>query len=113
MTSLKQKKPEKILIADDLYILWKDGHESRYIFFQLRNDCPCAVCIDELTGKKVLKPETIPVDIHIRHSEYVGNYAFRIHWSDGHNSGLYTFKSLRDKCACSICKASPLSSTPV
>jgi len=27
--------------------------------------------------------------------EPVGNYAIRIHWSDGHNTGLYTYEYLR------------------
>lgn len=90
-----QHKPETILIGTDLYILWKDGKESHLSFFDLRNLCPCAHCIDELTGQKVLDPKTIPNSIRIRNCEYVGNYALRIFWSDGHNSGIYSFKQLR------------------
>jgi ATP-binding protein involved in chromosome partitioning len=52
--------------------------------------------VDELTGKKVLDPKSIPANIHIRKCEYVGNYAIRIDWSDGHNSGIYAFRFLRD-----------------
>ena len=100
---LKRRKPETILARDDLYILWKDGHESRYPFFMLRDSCPCASCIDEMTGEKTLKTTEIPSNIRIRQSEYIGNYALRINWSDGHNTGLYSFKYLRALCACSIC----------
>jgi DUF971 family protein len=30
--------------------------------------------------------------------QLVGNYALRIHWSDGHHQGLYTWRHLRDLC---------------
>ena len=43
----------------------------------------------------MLKPESVPKHVHASGSEYVGNYALRIHWSDGHNTGLYNFKHLR------------------
>ena len=50
----------------------------------------------ELTGKKVLDPKTIPEGIHIKKADYVGNYALRIIWSDGHDAGIYAFRFLRD-----------------
>ena len=52
--------------------------------------------MDELTGRKTLDPKTIPADIHIQKCEYVGNYAIRIDWSDRHNTGIYSFRFLRD-----------------
>ena len=52
--------------------------------------------VDELTGKKVLDPSSIPADIHIRKAEYVGQYAIRFDWSDGHESGIYAFRFLRE-----------------
>lgn len=103
--SLKRRKPETILVGNDLYILWRDGHESHYSFFMLRDQCPCASCVDELTGEKQLNPAHIDPNIRIRHSDYVGNYALRINWSDGHNTGLYSFKFLRSVCPCSLCQS--------
>ena len=88
-------KPEKILLAEDLYILWKDGTESHISFFKLRDFCPCASCIDEITGEKTLDTNSIPKDIHPLSSEYVGNYALRIQWSDKHDTGIYHFKMLQ------------------
>ena len=100
---IKRRKPETILVQNDLYILWRDGHESRYPFFRLRDMCPCASCVDEMTGEKTLRTTDIPSDIRIRQSEYIGNYALRINWSDGHNTGLYSFKFLREICTCALC----------
>ncbi len=93
----KKNKPEKILLSDDLYILWRDGHESRYGFFDLRDACPCASCVDEITGEKTLDSSSIPDDIHVESCEYVGNYALRIRWSDNHDTGLYHYRMLREK----------------
>ncbi len=37
--------------------------------------------------------------------EPVGNYAIRINWSDGHNSGIYSYEHFRRICPCDECKA--------
>ena len=97
MLKIKKKaKPEKILLGDEVYILWQDGEESHISFFDLRAACPCASCIDELSGKKPLNTASIPKDIYSLRSEYVGNYALRIYWSDNHDTGIFHFKMLRD-----------------
>ena len=93
---LNKRKPRDIVFADDLTIEWKDGTISHYPFATLRDACPCAACVDELSGRKTLDPKTIPADIHIQKCEYVGNYAIRIDWSDRHNTGIYSFRFLRD-----------------
>ena len=36
--------------------------------------------------------------------EPVGNYAIRINWSDGHNTGIYSYDHLREICPCAECK---------
>lgn len=90
------RKPKDIVFADDLKIEWRDGLVAHYPFFYLRDACPCAGCVDEISGKKTLDPSSIPSDIHIQKAEYVGNYALRITWSDGHDTGLYSFRILRE-----------------
>ena len=37
--------------------------------------------------------------------EAVGGYAIRIDWSDGHNTGIYSFDHLRRICPCAECRA--------
>ena len=37
--------------------------------------------------------------------EPVGNYAIRINWSDGHNSGIYSYEHFRRICQCAECKS--------
>ena len=91
-----KRRPRDIVYADDLTIEWRDGVVAHYPFFHLRDVCPCASCVDEITGKKTLDPKQIAPDIHIRKADYVGNYALRIVWSDGHDTGIYAFRYLRD-----------------
>ena len=87
-----------------LGIIWSDGHLARYTVRNLRLECHCAHCVDEWTREKLLKDESIPQDIKPLRIETVGRYALRINWSDGHNTGIYTFDSLRKLCECAKCK---------
>jgi ATP-binding protein involved in chromosome partitioning len=76
-------------------IQWNDGHQSVYSARDLRLACPCAVCVHEVTGQKLLKPEAIPADIHAVEIQTIGCYALQIFWSDGHNTGIYGYDFLR------------------
>ncbi len=86
-----------------LVIVWEDGHRSRHTYRALRERCPCAVCVDEWTGEGRLDPSTVPDDIHPKEMGRVGAYALRFTWSDGHLTGIYTFRFLREICECDTC----------
>ncbi|GIX05177.1 MAG: hypothetical protein KatS3mg114_1046 [Planctomycetaceae bacterium] len=75
-------------------ITWNDGRQTHPTFFDVRGACPCAVCLHELTGERLLQPEMIPADIAPVELSYAGNYGIRIVWSDGHASGIYTWECL-------------------
>jgi DUF971 family protein len=72
------------------------GTVQRIPFKTLRALCPCAGCVDELTGVRTLDVEAIPADIAPTHIELCGNYALRVEWSDGHSTGLYTWQRLAE-----------------
>jgi len=74
-----------------LKIDWGDEQQSVFSFWNLRCACRCARCVDEMTGKQILDPQTVPSDIQLESAELVGNYALRIRWSDGHDTGLFTW----------------------
>ena len=87
-----------------LTVTWSSNHVGDYSFVQLRGECNCAGCVDENTGVRILDRSKIPSDISIRDMQLVGNYALRIHWSDGHNTGLYTWDHLHKICPCPRCR---------
>ena len=60
----------------------------------LRLACPCAGCVEEMSGRPILDPATVPLDVQVEALELVGAYGLRIRWSDGHGTGIYTFASL-------------------
>ena len=61
----------------------------------LRLACPCAECVEEMTGEPLLEPSRVPMDIKPLQLELVGSYALRVRWSDGHATGLFTWEQLR------------------
>jgi DUF971 family protein len=89
--------PEAIDLAADhaIQITWPGGLRVSIPAKALRDGCPCAGCVEEMTGKKLLDPATIPDDIHAVAIQPVGNYAIQIEWSDGHSTGLFTWATLR------------------
>jgi DUF971 family protein len=89
--------PESIHVQEDssVRIKWPDGPEATIPAVRLRDFCPCAGCVEEGTGRKLLNPATIPSNIHPDRIEAVGSYAVKIEWSDGHNTGIYTWDVLR------------------
>jgi DUF971 family protein len=62
--------------------------------------CPCAACVDETTGHIRIIASSIAETVHPVKIELVGRYAIAIHWSDGHNTGIYAFDYLRKQCPC-------------
>ena len=73
---------------------WPDGSSHRLPFRYLREECPCARCVDENTGIRILDPATISEEIEPVELGYIGNYALKISWSDGHDTGLFTWERL-------------------
>jgi ATP-binding protein involved in chromosome partitioning len=82
--------------ASRLRIRWQDGHSSEFAPRDLRLACPCAGCVDEMTGRPILRPESVPEDVHPLAIRYVGRYALQFDWSDGHSTGISPFTLLRE-----------------
>ena len=62
--------------------------------YELRLACKCAGCIDEFDGRKILKTEQVPKDVHPTNMMTKGNYAVAVIWSDGHRSSIYPFSRI-------------------
>jgi DUF971 family protein len=81
-----------------LKIAWADERVCRFTAPALRRACPCAQCVNEWTGQRMLKPESISDQLSIDNLAVVGRYALNFRWSDGHETGIYSFRYLRELC---------------
>ena len=92
-----RNKPIGFLRRDPrtLSILWEDGHRDDFDVRDLRLACHCALCVEEMSGRKLLDPKTVRSDVSPRQIVSVGNYAIGFDWNDGHNSGIHSFNDLR------------------
>jgi DUF971 family protein len=90
-------EPLQILEESDrrITIKWSDDSETAYDAAELRRSCPCAGCVNEWTGEKMLEDKQIADDIHFDHISIVGRYALNFHFSDGHDTGIFSFAYLR------------------
>lgn len=79
----------------EISINWSDEAETKYNAADLRRACPCAGCINEWTGEKMLKPENVRDELSFSSISIVGRYALNFHFSDGHDTGIYSFDYLR------------------
>lgn len=98
-------RPRAITRRDDgLLIEWPEpGHQWLYPARALRLGCPCAACVDEFSGRALVDPSRVPLDIRPERVTLVGAYGIRVAWSDGHATGIYTFEMLREACGCPRC----------
>ena len=90
--------PLKIKLKDklSLHIIWDDKSETIIPLKTLRENCPCAICLDERMHRPakyiplLSKPQT-----EVENIEMVGTYAIRIYCKDGHNTGIFNFEKLK------------------
>jgi DUF971 family protein len=78
--------------AENLEITWSDGQKSCLPHSILRGYCPCAGCQGH-AGPIRFRPGG---NLELRELAPVGNYALGLTWGDGHNSGIFTYRYLRE-----------------
>lgn len=88
--------------SDELLIEWDDGWKQALSWKRLRENCPCATCVNQVAavepavanGLPILAPEEVQ-PLEATAIRPLGNYAYAITFSDGHSSGIYTLEYLR------------------
>ncbi|MFO0968263.1 MAG: DUF971 domain-containing protein [Gemmataceae bacterium] len=83
---------------DTLAVEWDDGVQTVVRWQTLREQCPCAGCREERLKPpdpfRILKPSELTPLKPVR-LEPIGFYGYKITWSDGHDSGIFTLEHLR------------------
>jgi DUF971 family protein len=90
-------EPTQIVEESDssVSIKWSDDSMTAYNAPLLRRSCPCASCVNEWTGQRILKDDQVADDLTFTHVSIVGRYALSFHFSDEHNTGIFSFDYLR------------------
>ena len=94
--------PSKLQRVDErhLQIQWSDGQTRTYLVRELRDRCPCATCREKRNQPPAATLLPVLTDaeaqpLRISGMKPVGNYAYSIEFSDGHDTGIYSFDLLR------------------
>jgi ATP-binding protein involved in chromosome partitioning len=83
-----RRRPEGILFV------WEPGGERLAGARELRLACPCARCVHEVDGRRLIDPAAVPDAIAVRDMQPAGRYGYRILFDDGHDSGIYPLELL-------------------
>lgn len=96
-TSKVKARPAEVNTQDPhvTVITWEDGKVTRFPNRYLRSMCPCAQCVNEVTGERMITVDSIDPQVRIMGVAPVGRYALHFQWSDGHGTGLYSFDTLQ------------------
>ena len=94
-------------------IQWDDaGHAGIFGARELRLACQCASCRDEISGRRMLDPAAVPLEVRALSLQLVGAYAVHFAWSDGHDTGIYPWEYLLAICPCPNCVAARAAGAP-
>ena len=93
----------QVVEPSSLLIEWSDGRKQQYPWAELRRHCPCATCREKKKAEAQNPAAPLPVlplaeaqPLRVVAMKPVGNYAYSIAFSDGHDTGIYTFEQLRE-----------------
>ena len=85
----------KLTAENRLHIAWNDGSQREYSVRELRDHCPCASCREQRRSTSETS-DLLPVlssaelqPLRILGMQPVGNYAYTIKFSDGHDTGIF------------------------
>lgn len=91
----------ELVEPESLRVVWNDGSSTQYTIDSLRKACPCASCREQrnepetpVSAMELPVVQAGPERLGIRKMHPVGTYAYNIEFSDGHDTGIFTFEYL-------------------
>jgi DUF971 family protein len=98
MTAAQTSTPTALSLAtpDTLVVDWSDGSRRVYKVGELRRNCPCATCnARRLQSAAKEAPAGSSQPVTIEAMSPVGNYGYKIVFSDQHSTGIYPLELLQ------------------
>jgi DUF971 family protein len=92
-------QPVKIKLLDNSFLLikWDDNSESKIGLQKMRKLCPCASCFTNRENQsKSYIPLLLTNQFAVAGMEVIGSYAIQISWKDGHDTGIYEYRLLKN-----------------
>lgn len=90
------EKPEVKYDAASISLVFPSGTVVSVPNRELRLNCQCATCVNEMSGENMIDAANVPADVHAEEAATVGNYAIAVQWSDGHATGFFPYKRMRE-----------------
>ena len=97
---------------------WHDGSQAFFPLAHLRRQSPSAES-RQIREELARNPLTVlpassgqPGPLRALGAELVGNYAIRVHFSDGHSTGIYSWSYLREIAPSAPSNAAPAPNSP-
>lgn len=95
------------LEADTLVVVWADEHVSQFELAELRRSCTCAQCRElRARGETIWPKPGVPETLEVTGAELVGGWGLSLRWNDRHETGIYSWETLRAWCRCELCARS-------
>lgn len=81
--------------TETVTLTFDDGVVCVFSVRELRAECPCATCRTWRDRGEIAWPRPGQSDtIAVVDAELVGAWGISLHWSDGHETGIYAFEHL-------------------
>lgn len=91
--------------GDRLAIAWSDGHESRFHWLWLRDNCACAHCLNPLTREQIFEIDSVAEDLQAGDMAIEADGVLRLAWRDDGHVSRYHPGWLRVHCYSAAARA--------
>ncbi|KAF0813841.1 hypothetical protein IGB42_01520 [Andreprevotia sp. IGB-42] len=87
--------PDQLVLTGEALVIESAGQRSAISFAVLRQQCRCTEC---RSASLLGKPHPLAAGVQVTGITPVGNYAVQLHFSDGHERGIYPWPYLLSLC---------------
>ena len=74
------------LAPDRVEVTWSDQRRSPFHHLWLRDNCPCPLCVYDVTREQVFEIADVPADLYALSANIDEQGALHVQWQDGHES---------------------------